>query len=211
MRKQGAATGVNVNPGKAGRSHEVGCDEYLARHSEYLDGLLSPIAAARLSAHAAACGSCARYDRIVRKGIDMLRDLPDVQPSEEFEQRLQHRIFHMEDADSLQSRPLGLAATLGVATAIALLAWSPMIMTGARDDVATGAARENATVAATDAYGTVPLFSQSAWYPMALPAAPAHQPSGLLAAFPGPYSPLVVTPPAHRSVYRVSTEYVPID
>ena len=27
----------------------------------------------------------------------------------------------------------------------------------------------------------------------------------------GPAAPLVVTPPAHRSVHRVSTEYAPID
>lgn len=211
MRSRAQQTGVNVNPGKAGRSHEVGCDEYLARHSEYLDGLLSPLAAARLSAHAAACGSCARYDRIVRKGIDLVRDLPDVQPSEDFEQRLQHRIFHMEDAQSLQSRPAGLAAALGVAAAIALLAWSPMIMTGARDDVAATAVEESTTVASIGVQGAVPLFSQSAWYPITMPAAPSHQPSALLAAFPGPYSPLVVTPPAHRSVHRVSTEYAPID
>ncbi|HEX2166310.1 MAG TPA: hypothetical protein VHG09_03635, partial [Longimicrobiales bacterium] len=64
---------------------------------------------------------------------------------------------------------------------------------------------------AFDTFEAVPLFSQSAWYPMTMPAAPTHQPSALLAVFPGPYSPLVVTPPAHRSVRTVSTEYAPID
>ena len=208
--------GVNVNPGKAGRSHEVACDEFLARHSEYLDGLLTPLAAARLNAHASVCHSCARYDRIVRKGIDLVRDLPDVQPSEEFEMRLQHRIFHMEDAHALEPRPAGAtgaagaAAALGVAAAIALLAWSPMLTPSAQDDGMTAAAFEQR---ADDTYGAFvagPLFSQSSWYPTTMPA-PAHQPSALLAAFPGPYSPLVVTPPAHRSVRTVSTEYVPID
>src|SRR5690606_3249133 len=123
-----------------GRSYEAGCDEFLARHSEYLDGLLTPLAAARLNAHASVCGSCARYDRIVRKGIDLVRDLPDVEPSEEFELRLQHRIFHMEDAHALQPRATGasgaagVAAALGVAVAIALLAWSPMLTTSSDDD-----------------------------------------------------------------------------
>ena len=202
--------GVNVNPGKAGRAHEVGCDEFLARHSEYLDGLLEPLAKARLSAHAAACGSCARYDRIVRKGIDLVRDLPDVEPSEEFEMRLQHRIFHMEDARALQPRAAGAAAALGVAAAIALLAWSPVLMKSDEAAMSRAATLDESAGAAYSAFSTVPLFSQNSWYPTTMPA-PEHQPSALLAVFPGPYSPLVVTPPAHRSVRTVSTEYVSID
>ncbi|HEX2166056.1 MAG TPA: zf-HC2 domain-containing protein, partial [Longimicrobiales bacterium] len=122
-----------MNPGKAGRSREVECAEFLARHSEYLDGLLTPVAAARLSAHSSVCASCARYDRIVRKGIDLVRDLPDAQPSDDFEMRLQHRIFHMEDARALQPRAAGAAAALAVAAAMALLAWSPLLVTSQRE------------------------------------------------------------------------------
>lgn len=198
-----------MNPGKAGRSHDVGCDEFLAHHSEYLDGFLTPVAAARLDAHATACGSCARYDRIVRKGIDLVRDLPDAAPSADFEMRLQHRIFHMEDARAFQPRAAGAAAALGVAAAIALLAWSPMLMSSG-DGMQAAATLEASAGETYGAFNVVPLFSQSSWYPTTVPA-PAHQPSGLLAVFPGPYSPLVVTPPAHRSVRTVSTEYVSID
>jgi hypothetical protein len=32
-----------------------------------------------------------------------------------------------------------------------------------------------------------------------------------VAAFPGPYSPLIVTPPAHRAVRTVSSGYAPVD
>lgn len=198
--------GVNVNPGKAGRSHEVACDEFLARYSDYIDGLLSPVEAAQMSTHATVCRSCARYDRIVRKGLELVRDLPAAVPSEEFELRLQHRIFHMEDAHALQPRASGTATALGVAAAIALLAWSPLfVVPGEQEMAAAPALVENA-----DGAGSVSLFSESGWYPMALPAGGQH-PSGLLAVFPGPYSPLVVTPPAHRSVRPVSTEYVSID
>jgi anti-sigma factor RsiW len=198
---------VNVNPGKAGRTQEVVCDEYLARHSEYLDGLLSPAMSARLSAHAGSCDSCARYDRIVRRGIDLVRDLPDVEPSEDFELRLQHRIFHVEDARVLPSRGTGAAVALGVAAAIALLAWSPMLVdNGSAPMVASQSFQPEP---ATDL--TTPRFGADAWYPLSLPLAPAHQPATLLAAFPGPYSPLVVTPPAHRSVRSVSTELGSID
>jgi anti-sigma factor RsiW len=181
----------------------------MASHSEYLDGNLSPVAAAQLSAHADVCADCARYDRIVRKGIDLVRDLPDVEPSSEFEMRLQHRIFHMEDAAALQPRATSAATALGVAAAIALLAWSPLLlMSGDREAGAVGfeQAAENAFVV----FDTSPMFSPSSWYPTTMPA-PAHQPSAMFAMFPGPYSPLVVTPPAHRSVRRASAEYAPVD
>jgi anti-sigma factor RsiW len=211
MSKQGAALGVNVKPDKTDQSREVACGEFLARHSDYLDGLLSPVASAQLSAHAVACASCARYERIVRKGIDLVRDLPDAETSDDFEMRLQHRIFHLEDARTLHPRASGATAALGVAAAIALLAWSPLLVGPADREVAVSPAFEQTPDMARDEYRAVPLFSQSAWYPMTMPAAPTHQPSALLAAFPGPYSPLVVTPPAHRSVRRVSTEYVSND
>ena len=200
-----------VNPGNAGLSHEIGCDAYMASHSEYLDGLLSPVAAAQLGAHADACADCARYDRIVRKGIDLVRDLPAVEPSPEFEMRLQHRIFHMEDAAALQPRATSAATALGVAAAIALLAWSPLLVVSGKRDAGAVAGFEQAPENAFVVFDTGPMFSQSTWYPTTMPAAPAHQPSAMFAMFPGPYSPLVVTPPAHRSVRPVSAEYAPVD
>lgn len=203
--------GVDVNPGKAGRSQDVACDEFLAGHSEYLDGLLSPVAAARLSAHAAACDSCARYDRIVRKGIDLVRELPDPEPSDDFEMRLQHRIFHMQDSSALRPRTAGAATALGFAAMIGLVAWSPLLFVAGDGQTAVAPALELEADVAYDTFEPMPLLSQNAWYPMTMPAAPSHQPSAMLASFPGPYSPLVVTPPAHRSVRQASTEYVSID
>ena len=188
----------------------MACAEFLAGHSEYLDGLLSPVAAARLSAHAAVCDSCARYDRIVRKGIDLVRDLPDAEPSADFEMRLQHRIFHMEDARALEPRAAGAATAFGIAAVMALLAWSPMLVSDERR-MAAVPAFEVRDDGAYDAFEPMPLVSQNGWYPMTMPAAPVHQPHAVLASFPGPYSPLVVTPPAHRSVRTVSSEYVSID
>src|SRR5690606_31491993 len=140
---------------------------------------------------------------------------PDVQPSEDFELRLQHRIFHMEDARAFQPRT-GAATALAVAAAIALLAWSPvMFMQPAVPDGARGVVTDAAPAAdpsSFEAFDAVPLLGQNTWYPVAAPPAPAHQPSStILASFPGPYSPLVVTPPAHRTARQVSAEYLSID
>lgn len=201
-----------MKPGNAGRTLDAGCDEFLARHSEYMDGQLPPVLAGRLGSHAAACPSCARYDRVVRRGVALVRELPDIAPADEFELRLQHRLFHVQDADALGgSRASGAAAALAIAAAIALLAWSPLLVqrTTAPGMPATAAASPRASVPI--AQPSVPLFDQSAWYPVPLAVTPAEHPSALLAAFPGPYSPLVVTPPVHRTMRSISTGYAPID
>lgn len=179
----------------------------MAGHSEYIDGRLAPMLAARLSEHVIACDSCARYDRIVRKGSDLVRELTPVTASDDFELRLQHRILHVADARALEPRATGAAAALGIAAAIALLAWSPVLMTRS-DPGATTAARESVGPAP---WNTASLLSEPGWYPVSMPAAFAHESAGLLAVFPGPYSPLVVSPPAHRSVRTVSAEYPSVD
>ncbi|MEX1183545.1 MAG: zf-HC2 domain-containing protein [Gemmatimonadota bacterium] len=209
----------------------VQCGEFHARHAEYVDGMLTASAAARLASHADACAACARYDRIIRKGAELVRDMPAVVPSEDFEHRLQHRIFHMQDARMLSPRPTaGAAAALGVAAFIALLAWSPVLFSGeirprtAVTDTPPGsdlarapsaglpyAARTQAaalTASDRDA-SNLPSYIGSeaaAWYPVS--AAPQR---ATLAAFPGPHSPLIVTPPAHRSVRTVSSQYAPVE
>jgi anti-sigma factor RsiW len=205
-----------VTPLNSGRAQEGFCDTFLARHSDYLDGLLQPLEAARMSAHADACASCARYDRVVRKGLLLARELPAIEPATDFDARLQHRLLHLKDAAAADAHSWsvgGVAATLGVAAAIALLAWSPMIMDTGEPAVRAVAAPAS-TGAAEPAYaavGAVPLIVESSWYPVTPPDGPAHYAASVMAAFPGPYSPLVVTPPAHRSVRTISTEYVPVD
>lgn len=168
-----------------------------------------PVDAARLSAHAAACASCGRYDRIVRKGTALIRGLPDVQPSENFDLRLQHRILHIQDEDAL-ARPRATGATaLGIAAAIALLAWSPLLV--ANDGGRTAVSAPETVRAAEHAAIDSPLFDVSPWAPVAMPTARTQPTTTLLALFPGPYSPLIVTPPAHRPVRSVSSGYTPVD
>jgi hypothetical protein len=195
----------------------------MARHSDFMDGMLPTLAAARLRAHVGSCAACARYDRVVRKGIDLVRDLPRLEPTTDFERRLEHRLFHIDDARTLQStRPAGAAATLVVAAVIAMLAWSPLLAPGgastgtaSRGAVAhdgTGTDRNGERVGPSGGTlaeaGALPAFMQTdSWYP--LPASAPHV--TVVAAFPGPYSPLIVTPPAHRAVRTVSSGYAPVD
>jgi hypothetical protein len=105
------------------------CQEFLARHAEYMDDLLTPPEVARCEAHAAACTSCARYDRVVRQGVSLLRSAPEVQPTDDFFPRLQHRLYNLEDELRDSSRGPGANAivSLAIAGVLALLAWSPLM------------------------------------------------------------------------------------
>ena len=215
-----------VTPRNADRSGTDSCREFLARHSDYLDGLLPADQAASLQLHMHACRVCARYDRIVRQGAELVRELPDVAPSPDFEQRLQHRIYHIDDGAVLGDvRPTtGAVASLAVAGIIALLAWSPLMVPGDSDDgaVASTERRPPMVEAFTEVLSHVPALPEPGqlpagagdlWQPdAAVPPLSSGEIARILAAFPGPYSPLIVTPPVHGSSVRtISTGYSAID
>lgn len=105
------------------------CQEFLVRHTEYLDGMLNPEEVAWCESHIASCASCARYDRVVRQGIDLIRSRPEIEPSADFFPRLQHRLYHLEDELRYGARGPGAGAvvSLAIAGVLALLAWSPMM------------------------------------------------------------------------------------
>jgi hypothetical protein len=221
-------SGGNVRPTSTGGQDGVFCEELLARYGDYIDGQLSPLQAARLQLHLEVCVSCARYDRIMRRGLELVRDLPELTPSHDFEQRLQHRLYHADDGAALAAqRPAaGAVAAFAVAGVIALLAWSPMLL---RTEDGTAVVVTSEPRREQPAYMTpvpprpelpvqVPLTAPlhgagDLWQPaVAVPPLSSGDMARILAAFPGPYSPLVVNPPVHgRSVRTVSTGYTPND
>lgn len=103
------------------------CKDFLDGYSAYRDGLLDETERDAFRAHADSCDSCARYDRVVRKGTDVLRDLPTVEPPSDFLARLQHRIYHIEDGIPLSSTFRGGSAAVVAVAAVGLLAlaWLP--------------------------------------------------------------------------------------
>lgn len=103
------------------------CDQFLEGYSDYRDDWLDPGERERFEAHMEACESCARYDRVVQRGLEILRDLPEVTPSSDFLPRLQHRIYHIEDGIPLRSAHPGGSAALVAVAAVGLLAlaWLP--------------------------------------------------------------------------------------
>lgn len=192
------------------------CQEYLALYSDYLDERLGAAARTRCTAHAEACRSCARYDRVMRRGLQLARSLPEIVPSSDFDQRLQHRIFHVQD-DLARTDRLGASGALvalALAGVIALAAWSPVLTRGVGPEVeraASGVTEPAASDARTDRVDTPPwwyggtaggVFSFTAMDPTSIATL-----SDLAAAFPGPYSPLIVSPPVTRGVGSTLARY----
>lgn len=110
------------------------CSDFLEEYTGFRDGSLEAARHAALSSHVERCASCARYDRVVRGGVEIVRSLPEIEPSGDFLPRLQHRIYHLEDADALRERRAsGASAVLlsGIALAIGATAWAPLMRTSA--------------------------------------------------------------------------------
>lgn len=92
------------------------CEEFLEGYSDYLDGLLSQPERERFNEHLDGCDSCTRYDRVVQRGLTVVRSLPRVNPPSDFLPRLRHRIYHIEDDIPFSgARPGGSAALVAVA------------------------------------------------------------------------------------------------
>ena len=68
------------------------CSEFLRRYSEYDDSLIGGRELDRFQSHLAACTSCARYDRVLRKGRMLARQLPRPVPADDFGLRLHWRL-----------------------------------------------------------------------------------------------------------------------
>ncbi len=107
------------------------CTDFLRDFSDYRDGLLSPAQRAIVETHLAGCPSCARYARVVEQGVEQLKALPPIEPSEDFLPRLQNRLYAIEDGYALPSYRTSSAASAGFVVAIAALisaaAWLPLI------------------------------------------------------------------------------------
>ena len=96
------------------------CKDFLERHTDWLEGELDPTIASQIMAHAATCQSCARYDRVVRRGAELARELlPPTEVSPEFGARMRHRLFH--ERDEMARRRTAIPAIYAAAASFILV------------------------------------------------------------------------------------------
>lgn len=103
------------------------CKEFLEGYSAYLDGVMSREEEKAFRQHLERCEACTRYDRVVQRGIEIVRDLPRPDPSPDFLPRLRHRLYHIEDGIPFDAARHGGSAALVAVAAVGLfaLAWLP--------------------------------------------------------------------------------------
>jgi anti-sigma factor RsiW len=107
----------------------VSCGDFLRHFSDYRDGYLDPADHAAMREHAETCASCSRYERALELGVGELKALPRIEPSYDFIQRLQHRLYHI-DEERAARRGDRSAVSSGFVLALVLLisaaAWVPL-------------------------------------------------------------------------------------
>ncbi len=100
------------------------CCEFREKYSDFADGLLDDEAALRARRHLSACPACRRFDAAFRTGVSALRDLPSVELSRSFGERLRQQLRHELVVRWLAVEPLsGAVAAMLVLVTIGVVTW----------------------------------------------------------------------------------------
>lgn len=105
----------------------LSCREFLTRHTEYADGIMSAIDAERIRRHLVECSSCARYNSVVREGAKLFTSQPVVQPDATFMDQLHSRIADEEHRMTMRPVSANAAAYVSIAAVLALVVWAPRL------------------------------------------------------------------------------------
>lgn len=111
----------------------LSCKEFFARHSEYVDGLLSATEAEQVRKHLVVCARCGRYDRVVREGAKLITSRPVLRPDPSFLPQLTSRIAAEDHRMTTQPVSTHAAAYVSAAAVLALAAWIPSLVINAQD------------------------------------------------------------------------------
>jgi anti-sigma factor RsiW len=97
------------------------CREFLERHSEFRDGLItSSRELRRFARHVAHCTTCRRYDATIRDAVRALHSASRISPSVDFRQRLDARLAVERRRVPRPPAQAGVSATMLVIAAFAL-------------------------------------------------------------------------------------------
>ncbi|PYY20731.1 MAG: hypothetical protein DMG62_22275 [Acidobacteria bacterium] len=80
------------------------CHEFCDKHLAFVDDTLAGIELVRMQRHIAECDSCAKHDAKIRRALLLFRNLPSIELSADFSQRLEVRLreCHTEQLASTQ-------------------------------------------------------------------------------------------------------------
>jgi len=109
------------------------CCEFREKYSEFADGLLDAEAELRARRHLSLCAPCRRFDAAFQTGVSALRNLPSVDVSRSFSDRLRGRLNHELVVRALAVNPVsGTIAAMLVLVTIGVVTWDLAELHGAR-------------------------------------------------------------------------------
>ena len=182
----------------------LSCKEVLARHSEYIDGEMPAPDSEKWRAHLAACAVCARYDRVLRKGVSLLATKPEIEPEPEFMLHLRYRLADEAHRMETQLAKQHVAAAASVMAVLALLAWLPMMISTGNpvDSTAAAGAAETGTASSEIAWhGSYAVHSEPSHVTLAAPAAALEPVYSVVSLIDPGYSPLIIESPTSPPSY----------
>ena len=75
------------------------CRDFCDQHLAFVDDTLAGIELVRMQRHLLECESCAKQDAKIRRALLLFRNLPSIEPSADFSQRLEARLRACEYDD----------------------------------------------------------------------------------------------------------------
>jgi hypothetical protein len=102
------------------------CREFSEKHLAFVDDTLAGIELVRMQRHMSECESCARHDAKIRRALLLFRNLPAIEPSEGFSDRLEARLHEEQDNELLLAttrRNLTKGAVAATIASVAMLAY----------------------------------------------------------------------------------------
>jgi anti-sigma factor RsiW len=75
------------------------CRDFCDQHLAFVDDTLAGIELVRMQQHIAECESCAKHDAKIRRALLLFRNLPSIEPSAGFSQRLEARLRKSRNDD----------------------------------------------------------------------------------------------------------------
>jgi hypothetical protein len=97
------------------------CREFKEKHVAFVDDTLAGVELVGMQLHVIECPRCAKHDTDIRRALFLVRNLPIIEPSTDFQARLKARL------DASLIVPLATAGVRGRAAAAATLAAAAML------------------------------------------------------------------------------------
>ena len=108
------------------------CREFRDNHAPYIDQRLSAVDENEMRRHMQDCERCAKHDTRIRRSLIMVRSLPTIDPSPDFQARLNARIRALPPAGGMVSQP-PIRSFAALAASVVLVAYlaAELLMRGA--------------------------------------------------------------------------------